>query len=255
MLLGLCSVTFRDLEVDDLLAIAQGNSLHTIEWGADKHVRPDDLKLAAEVRKKSRSAGLTEVSYGSYYRAGHPENDYSFTQVLGAAAMLGANQIRVWAGKKGSADFSEADYERLVDDLKACCKEAEKQSIRIILEYHRNTYTDTPENARKLLEACDEPNLNIGWQPDVGGSMEHHKHSIETLGPWIDTIHVFQWDEIPNRYPLEDGLEVWQQYVEWLRAAGFKRERYLLEFVKDDDMVQFSRDVSTLRDIVGHSFL
>lgn len=255
MLLGLCSVTFRELEVDDLLAIAQGNSLHTIEWGADKHVRPDDPAHAVRVRKKCKTAGLTEVSYGSYYRAGHLENEFSFDQILLAAQALGANMIRVWAGKKGSAAFSDEDFDRLVDDLKACSQKAADVSLRIILEYHRNTYTDTPETARKLMEACDEPNLFIGWQPDVGGSMEHHKHAIETIAPWVDTIHVFQWDDKAKRYPLEDGLEAWQQYVEWLRSAGYKRERYLLEFVKDDDMVQFARDVSTLRDIVGHSFM
>ena len=80
--------------------------------------------------------------------------------------------------------------------------------------------------------------------------MDHHQRCIEILGPWIDTIHVFQWDELPNRYPLADGLETWKQYVAWLRAAGFTRERYLLEFVRGDEEAQFAADAEALKQIV-----
>ena len=37
---GLCSITFRDLSVDDVVALAADAGLAGIEWGADRHVPP-----------------------------------------------------------------------------------------------------------------------------------------------------------------------------------------------------------------------
>ena len=37
---GLCSITFRDLAVDDVVALAAEAGLAGIEWGADRHVPP-----------------------------------------------------------------------------------------------------------------------------------------------------------------------------------------------------------------------
>ena len=102
MYLGLCSITFRDKSVDELLQLVQEHQLNTIEWGSDVHVRPDDLEQVRAIGRKSAEAGLQEISYGTYYRVGEEENDHSFEELVQAAQALGAKELRVWAGKKGS---------------------------------------------------------------------------------------------------------------------------------------------------------
>ncbi len=99
---GLVSVTFRNLipaVITDLTAQAM---LDGVEWGADVHVPPTDLINAAAVGAQTREAGISTVSYGSYYYAGYSEE--IFADLIAGAKALGAPNIRVWAGKKGSAE-------------------------------------------------------------------------------------------------------------------------------------------------------
>lgn len=73
---GLCSVTFRRLSAAAVIDLAARCGLTGIEWGADVHVPPADLRGAVEVARRSADAGLTVLSYGSYLFAGQsPDGD------------------------------------------------------------------------------------------------------------------------------------------------------------------------------------
>jgi 3-dehydroshikimate dehydratase len=56
---GLCSVTLRDMSALDVIAVAARAGLTAIEWGADRHVQPGDLALAAAIGRRTADAGLT----------------------------------------------------------------------------------------------------------------------------------------------------------------------------------------------------
>ena len=73
---GLCSVTFRQLGVDEVIEVASRAGLQTIEWGADVHLRPGDSAYAARVREQCADVGVACPSYGSYFFAGKsPTNE------------------------------------------------------------------------------------------------------------------------------------------------------------------------------------
>ncbi|MCL2298765.1 MAG: sugar phosphate isomerase/epimerase, partial [Firmicutes bacterium] len=96
---GLTSVTFRKLGWRAVIQIARACGFDGIEWGGDIHVPPGEVALAREVHLATVEAGLSVLSYGSYYRLGGEE---PFRPVLDAALALQADTIRVWAGAKGS---------------------------------------------------------------------------------------------------------------------------------------------------------
>ena len=63
---GLCSVTFRTLAPESIVALAAECGIAGIEWAGDVHVPPGEVDTARRVRQLTEAAGLSVVSYGSY---------------------------------------------------------------------------------------------------------------------------------------------------------------------------------------------
>lgn len=245
---GLCSVTFRDLTVEQVIQLAIDANLEGIEWGGDKHVLPGDVERAVEVATLTEQANLEIVSYGAYYRLGDQEKDNSFEKILKTAQYLKAPAIRVWAGNLGSEQADKAYRIAVVEDARRIADMAEKQDIIINFEYHGGTLTDTEESALLLVKEINHPNVHLYWQPAVGEPVEKRLKSIEELKPWLTHIHVFHWD-YTEKLAFSEGLIEWERYLRELKTAS--GTRYLLmEFVKDDKPAQFLVDAKALREMV-----
>src|SRR5829696_85103 len=98
---GMCSVAFRGLPAEDVVRLAAAAHLAGIEWGADVHVRPGELATAERVGAWCSEAGVEAASYGSYLCA-RRDGDGDAERVLETAHALGATNLRVWAGDRGS---------------------------------------------------------------------------------------------------------------------------------------------------------
>lgn len=246
---GLTSVTFRQLAVEDIIDLAVKAGLQGIEWGGDVHVPAGEKELAESVREKTEAAGLRVLSYGSYYRLG---KGMEFVPVLESAKALGAPVIRIWGGTFGSANASEEDYLRLSAELRSVCAIAAADGIRIALEYHRNTLTDCKESALKLLNLTGASNLTCYWQPNPELPVEEHLREIEAVLPYFSNVHVFHWsfDGKNVRHPMEEGKEVWKQYLDALSQCGHPFDT-IMEFVPDDSPAQFLADAKVLKELVG----
>ena len=199
--LGLCSVTFRQLAVEQVITLAHETGLQGIEWGGDIHVPVGDIKLAERTAALTRQADLEIVSYGSYYRLG--ERDESFNKVLETAVHLQAPAIRVWAGAKGSVEAGHQDREKVNNDARKIADMAKTYDIAINIEYHGGTLTDTIGSAQQLMTDIDHPNVFLYWQPAVGETVKNRVHSISTLYKWLSHVHVFHWRE-RERFPFDD---------------------------------------------------
>jgi len=246
---GLCSVTFRNLSVEDIINVSTQAGLAGIEWGGDVHVPPGDISHAQKVATLTEQAGLEVVSYGSYYRVGDRKNDEAtFETILETAIALKASAIRVWAGTLGSEEADDIYRNQVVEDAKRIGSLAEQKGVSIHFEYHGNTLTDTKESAVQLMKEVDRPNVYIYWQPAVGLPVEDRLESIRGIRPWLSHVHVFHW-EITDRLPFKTGLEEWRTYLQALKEDH--KNRYLfMEFVKDDSVDQFLEDASRLKEIV-----
>lgn len=245
---GLVSVTFRKLSPEAILDLMVQAGQCAVEWGGDVHVPPGDTTTAAAVARRCGDAGIACVNYGSYYRAGETEGNPDFEAVRDSALALGVQAVRVWAGKKGSAEAPPAYRTAVTGDLQRICALAEASGLRIALEYHGNTLTDEPHSALQLIRGVGSPVLDSLWQPTNGASKETCLETIRLLKPAVSHLHVFHWGKgWGDRYPLAEGADRWLTYLREFANAGFPRWA-LMEFVPGDDPEAYLRDARTLAD-------
>ena len=249
---GLVSVSFRQLSPESIVDLCVRSGLRAIEWGGDIHVPPGDAAIAGSVGEMPRAAGLSITAYGSYHRLATP-GGAPFEDVVATAEALGAPAIRVWAGKRGSAETDNAGRQAVVEDALRCADLAGAKGISICYEFHDNTLTDTTESALSLLAETEHPFIRSLWQAPHGKSPQECLASLRAMMPRLHHLHVFHWWPGPaQRHPLADGRERWEAYVAELKD-GSKDVDLLLEFVRGDDPKALEDDARTLQDILALS--
>lgn len=243
---GLVSITFRQLSTTEIIDLVVQAGLTGIEWGGDIHVPHGDVVTARGVCHQTIDAGLEVAAYGSYYRVSHEETG-PFDAVLASAVALDAPTIRVWAGRQGTDSADEAYWQAVIEDSRRIADLAAAEGITIAYEFHGNTLTDTNDTARTLLERVARPNVRSLWQPPRYSTVDYNLTGIDTVTPWLENIHVFQWHrESGARKALAVGETDWQQYLGKVKQVAGNRYA-LLEFVEDDDPDAFLRDAAILK--------
>ncbi|WP_437584103.1 sugar phosphate isomerase/epimerase family protein [Paramicrobacterium sp. CJ85] len=243
---GLCSVTFRQLSVDEVIAAAVGADLESIEWGTGpgEHLSPDDLGAVRAAAERTRAAGLAVASLGGYFRC-RPAED--ITPLLDAAVAAGAPRVRIWAGAVGSADTDEVERARITQVLRDAAERANVRGVELALEYHGRTLTDTPDSAVRLLREVAHPNLTSYWQPTQGAADDVALDELDAVAAWVTTLHVFSWWPVAERLRLSERDALWRRV--FARAASLPRiTDALLEFVPDDDPQLLPAEAATLRE-------
>jgi hypothetical protein len=248
LLPGLCSVTFRALAPEVLVREAAKAGVRGIEWGGDVHVPVGDLDRARIVGELCRDNGIDVPSYGSYLRPGAADEGDASSAVLETAAALGARNVRVWAGRTGSADVDDALRRLVAERLHDVASEAERMGLAVSVEYHRQTLTDTAHSAARLLADADHPNLYSYWQPVPELGLPAWLEEIDSLQRWLSHVHVFHWLAGNKRRPLAEGADDWRALLNRCRPAPqFRGPAYaFLEFVLADELRQFEADMAIL---------
>ena len=233
---GVCSVTFRKLDVAEVIKLTAAAGLDGIEWGSDVHVPPGDPAWAAEVRRMTLDAGLQVLGCGSYFRC---DNRDEIAPLVELAQALGAPAIRIWTGRKSHTLFTNEEREELAAVIRELCDAA--GDILVTAEFHSNTFTDDPQAALDLIKLVNRPNFRTGFQ------LYRHFDNLanaELMEPWAANIHVYSYDHAP----LADTADLWQT----LLPVFDRQERALLiEFVKDGAVEQFAADAACLKKLVA----
>jgi len=243
--LGLCSVTFRALPAAEVLRLGVAAGLDCVEWGADVHAPPSDPAALAGLRDRTVEAGLRVASYGAYWRAGvHPLED--LRPVLEAARVLGAPRVRVWAGARGTDVATDETWRRVVDATRAAGELAQAHGLRLGLEFHGRTLTDSASSTARLLDLVGHPAVVPYWQPRLDDEPDAALEGLRSLVDRVDAVHVFSWWPGDHRLPLSDRADLWQPVLTELlsRHPGID---LLLEFVPDDDPSRLATEAATLR--------
>ncbi|GAT74180.1 sugar phosphate isomerase/epimerase family protein [Microbacterium hydrocarbonoxydans] len=241
---GLCSVTFRALTPERIVALAADAGLEVIEWGGDVHVPPGDTARAAEVARATADAGLGSCSYGSYFRAGAGEE---LTPILDSAEALGVDRVRIWAGAVDVADATDGDWTRTVERLRSATAEAGERGIGLALEFHSGTLAATAPSTLRLLEEVGSPHLTTYWQPTVAASVDTVLDEYRALAAHTSAAHVFSWWPVRERLPLRARDALWTRFFTEAAAAERPPRDALLEFVPGDDPGMLSSEAATLR--------
>lgn len=258
---GICSITFRQMAPRALIALVKQAGLEAIEWGGDVHVLPGDPETASNVRNMTEDAGLEVSSYGSYWKTIDPTGQpTSFEPVLESALALGTDTIRVWAGTQPSDAVSDAEREVVVSTLRSALDAAQKQGVKLALEFHANTLADSNAATLDLLAEVNHPNLYTYWQPIYWiTDSQYRLDGLKQLADRVLNLHVFHWKfrpgagdwgESTERRPLAEGSKDWNDYFN-VSLASASDHYALMEFVRGDDPAQFLQDAAVLKKLVG----
>ncbi len=250
---GLCSITFRSLSSEDVIALAARAGVQGVEWGADVHAPPGGGPPMDALGTRTRDAGLAVVSYGSYLgMAPSAADDTDVDAVLDTAEALGSPMVRIWT-ELGVTPASPAGERRRVTERTAVLAErVGARGLLPTLEFHPGTLTETAASANELLDAIGQPELRTHWQPDPSLAPEIALAELAQITPHLAHLHVFAWGArgIEDRGPLADGAALWAPALELADHEGalVPDGRYALcEYVRDDDLEQFVADVLVLR--------
>ncbi|AWT60616.1 MAG: 3-dehydroshikimate dehydratase [Candidatus Moanabacter tarae] len=253
LLSGLLSVTFRRLHPDKIIDLVQRASLSGIEWGGDIHIPHGDLKRAQETRRRTENAGLQIFAYGSYYRSvASEEEGLSFNTILETAIALGAPIIRIWAGRRGSAEVDRKYRTLIAENIRAIGNTTQAQNIQVVLEFHSNTLTDSADSALCLIREVAHPNIKLSWQPPHAESTGIRLEGLKKILPYLLNLHVFHWKSGNgklDRRPLNEGVDDWTTYLKVVNSP-FRQCAAMLEFVRGDSPDQFLQDADTLRQLI-----
>lgn len=241
---GLCSVTFRQLDPEALAALAADAGLQVIEWGGDVHVPAGDVARAADVARITADAGLAVASYGSYFRATAGEE---IAPVLDSAEALGADRIRVWAGRIGSALATPAERTATIDALAGAAEQAGRRGISLALEFHARTLADDADQTLRVLDEVGSPHLSTYWQPTVSAPDDVAVAEYRQIADRVAAVHVFSWWPAAERLPLTAREGLWRAFAAAASAAAVPPRDALLEFVPDDDPAALAGEAAALR--------
>lgn len=244
---GMCSVTLRRLSADEVLDVAAAAGLACVEWGADQHVPPGDLRAAAEIRRRGRDLGIDVASYGSYFRAG-ADDPADFDEVLAAALALGAPRVRIWAGTTGSADATAAQRRAVVAGARAAAARAADVGVQVAFEFHDGTLTDTTRAALDLLDEVGA--AGTYWQPPLGVPDDRALAGLSVVLDRVSAVHVFSWWPRYERLALPAREALWRGAFDLLRTRGRDTDA-LLEFVPGDDPAAVAGEAAALRRLAG----
>ena len=250
---GIVSVTFRQYEYKTLIKYVKLTDLSCIEWGSDIHLPYTEPEKAAAIADEMKTNGLDAASYGSYYKLGQPNGPEVFSQILKNAKIISARVIRVWGGTTGSKNLDAQARRAIVADVLDIAGRAKKENIKISLEYHANTITDTTESALKFIKEVRRQehgeNVYLYWQPSQNMDFSGNKAALMLLCPYLSNVHVFAWAK-GERYPLADYRDNWEAYINIVKNNSAESHDFLLEFVKGDSVEQMLEDAKTLAEMV-----
>jgi len=249
---GLVSISFRQLAPWRIVELVAEAGLQGIEWGGDVHVPHGDLVMAEEVAKLTTNKGLKVASYGSYYRFEECDLDSdvggpTMQSVLDTAEALGAPAIRVWAGQRGPGQTSPEVWGAIVTRAREFAEESARRGMRLDLEFHENTLTETPESTCRFLEEVGHPGIRTLWQPALMTSPADRLAGLRRVKGWVSNIHCnhFDQDPWPDIHALEEGAGEWPNYLAELDSI--QDERWvLIEHIKEHSPEQFQADAAAL---------
>ncbi|MGJ8640106.1 MAG: sugar phosphate isomerase/epimerase family protein [Opitutaceae bacterium] len=257
---GLCSVSFRELSHEQLIELVAKGGLDAIEWASNCHVPEGDTATAKRVAQLTTDAGLETSSYGSYYKVLDPEgNPVPFEPFIESAQALGTDTIRIWAGHDPSDAISDSHRGKLIEELRKSTELAADAGMKLGLEFHANTLSDSNHATLALLDAVDHKSLYAYWQPVYWLTDPAYRiDGLKQLADRVLNMHVFYWQfrpgrgdwgESTDRRPLAEASEDWQTYFQVPLDPSFQHYA-LMEFVKDDCQEQFLSDAAALKEII-----
>lgn len=241
--LGLVSISFRKYDVETVIKKTEEAGLSRIEWGSDVHAPKDDIEKLNKIVLLQKKYGINCCSYGTYFRFGETPTE-ELESYIRAAKILGTDILRLWCGNKNSQDYSDSEKAHLFGECIKAAEIARKSGVKLCMECHNGTFTDTKESALELMRAVSSSSFRMYWQPNQYRTEEENLRYAEAVSDYTEHIHIFNWNG-ERRFPLKDGIDIWKKY---LKKFGDDKT-LLLEFMPDDNILSLPSETEALKRI------
>ncbi len=240
--LGVASVTFRNKTVSETVEIAKNAAVDYIEWGGDVHVKTlDDAKNAKELCDKN---GIKICSYGSYYRVGCADKN-KWEKICLIANAMNASSVRVWLGDKDSEETTQAEYNRILDDLKSICSVAQKYNLSVCPECHDNTYNNNTDAFLKIKNDLKADNFKTYFQSRYF-RFDYDIDRIERTFDFIENVHVSYRDLVKEQRFRKKDKHYLDKLIKKLSEMSFDGV-VLIEFTKGSKEKCFLKDIKKIK--------
>ena len=240
---GLCSISFRSISPEKILAYMKKAGLLVIEWGSDVHAPKDDIERLKYITKLQKEYQIKCSSYGTYFRLGVTPI-YELDGYIKAAKILGTDILRLWCGNKNSEEYTPAERTVLFKECRAAANIAEQNGVTLCMECHGNTYTNTKESAYELMQEVNSESFRMYWQPNQNKTLAENLEYAKLLSMYTVNIHIFNWKG-REKYPLKKAVDIWKQYL----ACFDKDKTLLLEFMPDGNIESLEKEAQSLEEI------
>lgn len=255
--LGLCTISNRDLAVEDILERAADAGYDGVEvWGRD-HVGDGSERTCRRVREAAADRDLSILTYGSYLRAGADTFADELAHEVAVADRLNADRIRTWAGTTEYGDHDASQWDETVADLRELTAAATERGIDVTVEKHPGYLTNDAEGARRVIEAVAKPGCRLNYQPMFSLSAAEISSEIERLAPLSNQLHLQAVPDVggsaDDRCLLSAAFYDLEHLVAQFREFGADDGSIHVEFVTDDLPYQeaTAKDCAFLRSLLN----
>ena len=114
------------------------------------------------------------------------------------------------------------------------------------------TLSDDYKDTLRFLDEVNKDNLRLNWQPNHAKSFEYNLEALKALRPYVNNVHVFNWNEKGEKFPLGDekGVKEWTEYIKVLNDENAENRVFLLEFMPDGELTSLPNEASSLKKII-----
>lgn len=240
--LGVCSVTFRKLSAAKVVEIAKKAGAEYIEWGGDVHVT--NTEEARIVKSVCDNEGIKICSYGSYYRVGCGDKT-EWEKICRIAKAMNAPSVRVWLGEKNSEETTQAEYNRILADLKCICDIAKKYNLLVCPECHDNTYNNNTNAFLKIKNDLKADNFKTYFQSRYL-RYDYDIDRIEKTFDCIENVHISYRDLAREQRFRKKDKTYLDRLLKKLVEMNFGGV-VLIEFSKGSKEKNFLKDMKKLK--------
>lgn len=239
--LGLCSVTFRQKNVDEVVDIAKNAGVNYIEWGGDIHVK--NTYDAKKVKLLCDNSGIKISSYGSYFNCAE-YNEQEWIRLCEISKEMSAPSIRVWLGKKDSEKTDEKEYKVLLENTQKMCDIALSYGLIVCPECHDNTFNNNTDAFLRFIKDLNRANFRTYFQSRYF-RLEYDLDRIERTFDFIENVHISYRDLKKEQLFRKKDNNYIDKLLNKLTHKNFNGI-VMVEFVDFDSEDIFYKDIKKL---------
>ncbi len=246
MQLGITSIAFEKMSVDEILSVVKQNQLTAIEW-SEKHVLPGDFAEAKRIDSFLKEVNAKTVSYHASF-CPHADPPDKFTDILETAKNLGTDTVTLDAAPRMTEGEDPDSLLSFAQEASKLADIASAENIRLCFSCAGGTMLDTYIHITHFMEIVDRKNIFINWQPNRTSSLIYNIYELKMLVPFIHLVYVLYAEASEECTHIIEGKDEWQQYLKVLTGS----ECSALLF-KNSSKENFSAECTLMREWIENT--